>query len=234
MGDYQFLSRSLGGSELEEGRLGNKFAETWMAKLPVPLPRNSVQGIDRQKHHFERPDWSYLAGEWREKGWWHYCFYAAAVKEPLGSWLLGLIAVVLCLAGRRYRTDWRTEWLLIASFCMLLLFISSQRGFNRHLRYALPAFVTFVAGDVFTAAAFVAEPERLVTGCADGSLHVCRLDTEGRQPLVPQHGRSVQQMVVAGDGSCLATVGQDGVTLGPASDRSRPSKSTGEPPVPTT
>jgi WD40 repeat protein len=140
LGDYQFLSRSLGGSQLEEGQLGNKFAGTWMANLPVPLPRNYVQGIDRQKHHFERPDWSYLAGEWRNKGWWHYYVYAVAVKEPLGTWLLGLLALILCLARRSYRTDWRTEWLLIASFCVMLFFISSQRGFNRHLRYALPVF----------------------------------------------------------------------------------------------
>ena len=63
LGEYRFLSTSLGGKVDEVEEPGNKFAGTWLAALPVPLPRQYVQGIDRQKHHFERLDWSYLRGE---------------------------------------------------------------------------------------------------------------------------------------------------------------------------
>jgi hypothetical protein len=142
LGDFQFLSKSLGGGMDDEGNEvpGNRFAATWLASVPVPLPRQYVQGIDRQKSHFERPDQSYLRGEWRDRGWWHYYAYAALVKEPIGYWLLGGLATVLCCTSRAYRSRWREEALLLIPLILIVLFVSSQRGFNRHLRYILPAF----------------------------------------------------------------------------------------------
>jgi len=142
LGQFQFLSRSLGGSVDEKNvdRPGNRFTGTPMAMIPVPFPRQYVQGIDRQKYHFERPDQSYLRGEWRERGWWHYYVYAALIKEPLGYWALGALALVLSIRFPSFRVRWREEFLLLMPLILITLFVSSQRGFNRHLRYILPVF----------------------------------------------------------------------------------------------
>lgn len=46
LGDYRFASRALGGTTLPGA---NRFSETWMADLRVPLPKDYVTGLDLQK-----------------------------------------------------------------------------------------------------------------------------------------------------------------------------------------
>ncbi len=65
--------------------------------MPVPLPRNYVLGIDLQKSDFENQDMSYLRGQWRVGGWWYYYLYAMAIKVPLGTWVLLLLALSVAL-----------------------------------------------------------------------------------------------------------------------------------------
>ena len=84
--------------------------------------------------------WSYLRGEWRLGGWWYYYLYAMAVKVPLGIWVLGALAVFLTCTDRRYRAGWRNELVLLAPALAVLVLVSSQTGFNHHMRYVLPAF----------------------------------------------------------------------------------------------
>ncbi len=71
----------------------NRFAGTWLGKLPLPLPANMIQGIDTQRYDFEQGCPSYLRGQWAEHGWWYYYLYALAIKEPLGTWCLVAVAV---------------------------------------------------------------------------------------------------------------------------------------------
>ncbi|MBX3439237.1 MAG: phospholipid carrier-dependent glycosyltransferase, partial [Planctomycetaceae bacterium] len=62
--EFTFVSSALTGHE-KPGAPGNRFADTPLAALPVPLPRQYVRGIDLQKKDFEhygQP--SYLRGEW--------------------------------------------------------------------------------------------------------------------------------------------------------------------------
>jgi hypothetical protein len=84
---------------------GNRFEGNWLGRVPVPFPADYVIGIDLQKLDFERPALSYLAGEWKRGGWWYYYLACAALKIPLGTWLLGLAALGLsvCDAVRRCR-----------------------------------------------------------------------------------------------------------------------------------
>ena len=103
LGDYSFVSDALGGSrEQRWTQPGNRFANSWVGVLPVPVPRDYLLGIDVQKHDFEVHTDSYLRGEWRNEGWWYYYIYALAIKVPLGVWLLALLAVFLGLTGHRY------------------------------------------------------------------------------------------------------------------------------------
>jgi len=143
LGDYRFVSQALGGPRdnvYQFGAGSNRFADTWLEALPVPLPKNYVAGIDLQKWDFERKMWSYLRGEWRLGGWWYYYLYALAVKVPLGTWALVVLAAGVGLFARGYAAPWRDELMLLAPIAVVLTLVSSQTGFNHHLRYVLPIF----------------------------------------------------------------------------------------------
>lgn len=141
LGDYRFMSRLLTGHNdtVPAGSPAeNRFRGSWLAALPLILPENYVRGIDVQRHDFEEGYWSYLRGEWRRGGWWYYYLYGLAVKEPLGSWLLACLALGLSLSPGGNTAALRDEVLLLGPLVALLLFVSSQTGFNHHVRYVLP------------------------------------------------------------------------------------------------
>ena len=103
LGDFRFISHSLTGQATEPGKQpepGNRFHESALARVPVPLPADALVGFDIQKYDFERGLWSYLNGEWRQRGWWYYFLYAMAIKLPLPTLLLML--------GRRLLVRGRT------------------------------------------------------------------------------------------------------------------------------
>lgn len=142
--EFAFVSRALQGSSAvmldSEMAVGNRFAQSCIATLPVPLPANYVMGIDRQMYEFQVGYWSYLRGEWRHGGWWYYYLYALLVKEPLGTWLVAAVAAGLGLCAHKYSAGWRDEFALILPPAVVLLLVSSQTGFNHHMRYILPIF----------------------------------------------------------------------------------------------
>ncbi len=148
LGSYEFTSRLLGGGRYapEPGlrvHRGNRFADTVLGYLPVPLPEQMVQGIDAQRADFEAGFPSYLRGQVRHRGWWYYYLYAMAVKLPLGTLLLVCLGVLATLVGA-----WRhgfgpqavDELVLLLPPVAIIGFVSSQTGFNHHMRYVLPAF----------------------------------------------------------------------------------------------
>ena len=108
--EFRFLSTALSSSE---GRLPNvntgtnRFADTWLGSLPVPVPKNYIAGIDLQRLDFENYMYpSYLRGTFRRGGWWYYYLYALAIKVPLGTWLLILLAAT---RGIWWRTGKQTS-----------------------------------------------------------------------------------------------------------------------------
>ncbi|MEQ9407546.1 MAG: glycosyltransferase family 39 protein [Fuerstiella sp.] len=138
LGDYSFRSRLLrgGSSDGDIDQTGNRFADSWTGRLPLPFPKNYVIGIDAQKLDFENGLRSYLLGEIRTggDGWWWFYLYAAAVKVPLGTWILALIAMPVAI--RSGTTD---QLLLVAPVVFFTALVSSQVGLN-FFRYLLPAF----------------------------------------------------------------------------------------------
>ncbi len=122
-------------------RPGNRFAGTLWGRLPIPVPANYLLGIDRQKYDFDEAGfWSYLRGHWRQGGWWYYYLYALAIKEPLGTWLLALLALAAPFAASGRTGNWQDELLVWAPAAAVLLLVSSQTGFNHPMRYVLPMF----------------------------------------------------------------------------------------------
>jgi hypothetical protein len=138
LGSFLFKCHALSGSQ--EGGWRNRFHETWLKDIPMPLPAAYIMGLDEQKSHVDEGRWGYLRGEWRVGGWWYYYLYALAVKVPLGTWFLMVMAVVLACWSRRLRTDRLEEMLVWVPLVAVLSFMSWQAGINKHLRYLSPVF----------------------------------------------------------------------------------------------
>lgn len=139
---FQFQSTSLSGEPLqpEVPWPGNRFAHTWLANMPVPVPSEFLQGIDRQKADFELKSRSYLDGDWAPQGFWYYYLYATAVKVPLGLWLLFACAIGGTFLRWWPTAHWFDELCVLLPAVAILLLVSSQNGFSQHMRYAIPAF----------------------------------------------------------------------------------------------
>lgn len=139
LGDYEFISTTLSGRGAMESTEGNRFRGTPLEAIPVPLPTNYVQGIDVAKRDFELGLPSYLRGEWKHGGWWYYYLYALAIKVPLGTFGLAACAAVVRFRNRRQMSKADSFSLLVPAIAVLAL-VSSQTGFNSHMRYLFPAF----------------------------------------------------------------------------------------------
>ncbi|HEX6984190.1 MAG TPA: hypothetical protein VF170_02385, partial [Planctomycetaceae bacterium] len=119
------------------------------------------RGIDLQKLDFDEGRWSYKAGEWRFGGWHDFYLYAALVKLPLGTLALVALACVAAPQGHGVR------WLAVAAPGLaVLLLVSSETGFTRFFRYALPALpFAFVWAGRSVALATNLPGKLLVGGC---------------------------------------------------------------------
>jgi hypothetical protein len=137
--EFEFVSQTLTG---ESGhRLvhhGNRFVGTWLGEVPVPVPKDYVLGLDVTKGAFDLRRPGYLAGEFREGGWWYYYLYALAIKVPVGIWLLAFLAAAYRLRHNGDRPGWRHDFVLLAPLFVVLALVSSNPSINRHVRYALP------------------------------------------------------------------------------------------------
>ncbi len=145
LGDYQFVSRAFSGQDFDDDETevgGNRYIGTWCESLPVPLPRDYVTGMDVQRREFEQLKWSFLRGEWKRGGWWWYYLYAVAIKEPLGTWcLLGLgLGLIAAWKVSPSNVSWMDTLAVVLPGLALFVLVSSQTGFNKYIRYVLPAF----------------------------------------------------------------------------------------------
>tara|TARA_R110002049_G_scaffold46487_2_gene135233 strand:- start:2977 stop:4680 length:1704 start_codon:yes stop_codon:yes gene_type:complete len=177
--DYQFFSSALAASEdslpkperayvasSQEAAIGyfdtslrtkNRFSDSWLGMIPVPFPKHYIIGIDLQRRDFEAyHNRFFLAGRWSEEGWWYYYLYAAAVKVPIGTWILFLLACLTFFVGHMRNignpsfavgnqfhsspSPIRDEVFLLTPAIAIFSFVSSQTGINEHFRYVLPVF----------------------------------------------------------------------------------------------
>lgn len=139
LGDYGFQSRLFGGAPEGGSLVGNRCGGTWVAAMPVPLPRDYLLGIDCQRKDFEEGGRSYLRGRWQDRGWWHYHLYGLAIKTPTGTLLLLATAALATGLLRGYRGPLIEELCLLVPAVGVLALVSSQTGFSDHVRYTVPA-----------------------------------------------------------------------------------------------
>ena len=151
LGDYRFETLLFTGcSDRQEipSAGGNRFSmgnrwERALGRLPMPLPKNFIQGIDTQRYDFERGIQSYMRGTWSEHGWWYFYLYALLLKTPLGIEALFLLAVLCTFFFKKANAPCRDELLILLPGITLMVFLSSQSGFSIHSRYALAALPFF-------------------------------------------------------------------------------------------
>jgi hypothetical protein len=132
LGDYTFYSNLLTNENS-----ANKFSETWLGLIPVPLPEQFVLGFDTQRVDFEQGIPSYLLGQYSQHGWWYYYLVVLATKETLGTLILFGLSLILFFFAR-FRTTWQDEMILFIPFATIFVIVSSQTGFSLHSRYLIP------------------------------------------------------------------------------------------------
>lgn len=120
----------------------NRFIDTSLGRLPIPLPASFIEGLDVQRKDFDAKYRSYLMGEWKFGGWWYYYLIGFLVKEPIGFQLMLYVSMLHGLWNwKRWTRESIREWSLIVTPPLLIFgLVSSQTGFNHHMRYVLPAY----------------------------------------------------------------------------------------------
>ncbi len=135
--NFEFVSQTLGGERRPGQVSSNKFRETLLGQLPVPVPREFLLGLDMQKRDFENRRWTFLAGRWKWGGWWYFYLVAIAIKSPLGYGVLLLAALrVVWRGGPTLR---RPTLAIVLPIVAIIGFVSLEQGFTTFVRYVLPA-----------------------------------------------------------------------------------------------
>jgi hypothetical protein len=121
----------------------------------IPLPREFIQGLDRQIYDAGLERWNrgaYLFGEWHKGGKWYYYVVAAGLKEPVSHLLIFLLTLFTIAF---YKTRDRDEFVLLIAivsvFALGSLSGSSQKGIRYLLLVYPAAFILMgkLAGVVF-------------------------------------------------------------------------------------
>lgn len=136
----RFETRSSFLSVVEWIRGRSEFA--WISRIPSPLPRDFLRGLDVQLRDVERPQTAYLLGRLRTGGWWYWYPAAALIKTPLP--LVVLIGMAL---GRLRRLDWGSAGLRWGALCVLIpaaeaalaVAGATGTGSNAAYRYLIPS-----------------------------------------------------------------------------------------------
>ena len=138
-GDVRFVSDTLSIPVKLSTQRRNRFEETMLGAVRLPFSEKILQGVDIQKRDFEQGFRSYLMGEWKKGGWWYYYLVGFLVKEPIGFQLMLYVSILHGLYHwKRWTKHSIREWSFIVLPPLLIFgLVSSQTGFNHHMRYVL-------------------------------------------------------------------------------------------------
>jgi hypothetical protein len=125
-----------------------------LARVPLPLPRDYVEGLDRQRMVMEQPHPSFLNDAWRVTGFRDYYLRTLQYKLPhfvQGCVLLGLLGL-LWPRGLRPRGP---QCFLVLLPTALLLGIASGSSMQLGVRYVLPVLPLLMLAGSSVAAGWV-------------------------------------------------------------------------------
>lgn len=119
--------------------LVRSYAGSFWGKVPLPLPKAFLVGIDRHLYEGERGVFpAYLLGKISFEGFRHYYLVALAVKTPLAIFCL-LAAVLLARKGPESRALLRDGLLFLVFPAIAVFLFFSFLNKNLGFRYLLPA-----------------------------------------------------------------------------------------------
>jgi 4-amino-4-deoxy-L-arabinose transferase-like glycosyltransferase len=128
VGTYQFQSSELRVvGQLLSGAGG----------LPVPLPRDYLQGLDKQRSIMEQHHPVFLDGVWSVTGFSDYYPKTLLYKLPHLLQALCVLAMPLVLFGGCGARRWRVQCLLLLPV-VLLLILAARTPMQLGIRYVLP------------------------------------------------------------------------------------------------
>ena len=140
MHDYSFHSHGFKAMQ--------SFCPEW---LPVPLPKDYMIGLDRQKFESdERPVKAYLFGRLSSKGWWYYYPVAFLFKTPIPILVIFLwviwLNIIRVVNGKK---DF--FFIYIMTFIAIYFFFFSISVINLGIRYLLPIYplILLLSGYLF-------------------------------------------------------------------------------------
>ena len=126
---YDFQSAAMRGVAHRLESIG------WM---PVPLPRDYVEGLDHQRHVMEQKHPVFLDGQWSEEGFAHYYLWALFYKLPHPLQLLAFATLLwLIVPGSVARRPFVQLMIVLPAAVMIGVAESSRMQLG--IRYVLPA-----------------------------------------------------------------------------------------------
>ena len=145
LGEYEFVSSSLGGYFDGKTGKGNRFRGGVFEHVPVPLPATFVEGVDEQKRGMRNgAQAAYMLGTMRsDGGWFGYYAFALCVKSTLGT--IALFTVVTIYRAKRIaRWPTRSESVILLPAIAIMVLLSCNTGLNKHSRYMLPMYPSLI------------------------------------------------------------------------------------------
>lgn len=116
-------------ADAESHRDGTGAIVSVISRLPIPLPRPVLVGLDIQLHDLERPVPAFYLGRWHERGSWVYYPATLAAKLPIPILIFGGVGLLAC-----YRRGYALALLYTPTILLGALMTSSKM--NEHVRYA--------------------------------------------------------------------------------------------------
>jgi len=135
---YRFAGccRRLDADEAKSARM-KQLAGSALGRVPMPLPRDYLAGLDKQQLSVERGETvNYLNGRWSETGWWTYYLEAFLLKVPVPVLVLTALGVVSVFVVRPPRSA--APWVMLVAG--VLFWAAHSFGSNKNIgfRYVLP------------------------------------------------------------------------------------------------
>ncbi|MGE3314758.1 MAG: ArnT family glycosyltransferase [Planctomycetaceae bacterium] len=128
LGSYTFRSQTL-------SRLNGVAA---LQHIPVPLPRQYIAGLDRQKQIMESPHPVFLDGQWNTEGFASYYPMTLLYKLSHGLQLLIVCAALFLVSPGAVSRNGRLQAAILVPAAAMIL-AASAGGMQLGIRYILPA-----------------------------------------------------------------------------------------------
>lgn len=125
---YNFQSRAL-----------KRMVARWplLGRLPLPVPRDYVSGLDHQRQIMEQKHPVYLDGQWSEDGFPGYYIWALFYKLPHALQLLDLLVLLWLVMPAGQPRRWATQAVILLP-ALVVLVVAETSPMQLGIRYVLP------------------------------------------------------------------------------------------------